>query len=232
MIKVASALALLSSTLLYASSAQVINDAVNDLNTDINAFIDKAVITNETADSISFTLGEYEWTLTENNEDTFSVHHISSPIANKLQASLTDFLVEVGESIQDDANEIEITSEGLFEGQLNETVRDNNGTANIVREFGHELQVNASKISVAWIENYNELAYNYTNNVDNVTDLLNEQLNVIDKESDDLDEADPVEVLGNTLDFANDVADAANANGINTDVAVSRVRASGLRPDF
>ena len=60
MIKVASALALLSSTLFYASSAQVIKGVINNLNTDINAFIDKTVITNETTDSISFTLGEYE----------------------------------------------------------------------------------------------------------------------------------------------------------------------------
>ena len=141
-------------------------------------------------------------------------------------------MVEVGEAIQDDANEIEITSEGLFEGQLNETVRDNDGTANIVREFGHELQVNASDISVAWIENYNELAYNYTNNVDNATDLLNERLNVIGKELDDLDKADPFEVLGIALGFANDVEDAANTNSINTHVAVSLVSASGLKSEF
>ena len=202
--KVVSTLALLSSTLFYASSAQATENVVNNLIAEVDDFINKTIITTEAADFISYTFGEYTWTLSENNEDhlVLSVNSTSSITAGDLQASLTDLLIDVGEFVQDYANDIENETVGLFEGELYDTIQDNNGTAYIMRQFGHELLVNASNTSTSLIKEYNQFARNYSLNVNNVTNEVNDLLNNSDWLSD----------------AADDVENTAKANGINVDL--------------
>jgi len=211
MIKIIFVLALLSSTLFCASYAQQTNDLSdnNDFSDDIDSaveeFLSEAIIFSETELESSFIIGEYEWTLFNNNEGEIelSVDSIAASIATDLEGALTDLLVSIGEAIENRADEIESELDGLIgaEEDVMEIQQENNATAANIRRFGNELQANASQLSATLVKNYNIAASDYSNNVDHVTDKLNQALNTL--QNSESAETKREAVLGAIADIIN-----------------------------
>ena len=193
MIKIIFVLALLSSTLFCASSAQRPQTFADEVDAAFEEFFTEAVIFTETDLESSFIIGEYDWSLSENNEGEteLSVHTVPASEATDLGGALTELIEKLGEAIQDSADEIETEIDQLnsAEEDIAETQQDNNVTAAEIRQFGSELQANASQISVAIVRNYNKAAIAavahdkaYFNNLAN---QLNSALNTLEVRSAD-----------------------------------------------
>ena len=183
MIKVIFALALLSSTLFCASSAQQQQTFADEVEAAVEEFFSEALIYTETELESSYVIGEYDWILTDNDQGQYevNVHTVSASEATNLGGALTDLIESLGEAIQDRADEIESELDGLTgaEEDVIEIQQENDATAANIRQFGSELQANASRISANLVQNYNGAAANYTSNVNHATDQLNNAINNI-----------------------------------------------------
>ena len=163
------------------SFAQSSEDLGDDINFSITKFLTEGIIWCSPVDPSSHVTGEYDWYLYEDIEDTVHLGVHSAPLTNSshLDTALTDFMTRVGKALEDYADEIEVELEDYLqtEEKLLEFVHENNGTANTARQFGHELKVNAGLISANLVNKYNKVGEDYSQNVNNATDKLNEALN-------------------------------------------------------
>ena len=252
MIKVIFALALLGSTLFCASSAQRPQTFFDEVEAAVEEFFSEAVIFTETELESSYIIGEYDWVLTDNSEGQVevSVHTVPASDATNLEGALTDLIEKLGEAIQDRADEIETELEGLTgtEEDVNEVQQENDPTAANIRQFGSELQANASQISATLVQNYNRAAVNYTYNDNDVTNRLNSALNSIYKYksgdpnldvilkaiTDTINIRDQIPQLGSEIGAINSAEDnkdtesvnSENISGVTETVAVSPASAA------
>ena len=162
MIKIIFALAFLSSTLLCVSSAQRPQTFDAEIDTAFEEFLSEAVIFTETELEFSVIIGEYDLVLLDDNEGQieFSVHTVPAFDATNLEGALTVLLERLGAAIQDGVDEIERDLDRLIgaEEDVDEIKQEKNATAVNIRQFGSELQGNASRISAAIVQSYNRAA--------------------------------------------------------------------------
>ena len=194
MIKIIFVLALLSSTLFCASSAQRPQTFADEVDAAFEEFLTEAVIFTETDLESSFILGEYNFVLSENNEGEteVSIHTVPASEATNLCGALTELIEKLGEAIQDSASEIETEIDQLNSAEEDttetetKTEQDNNVTAAEIRQFGSELQANASQISAAVVQSYNRAAAAHdTVYFNNLANQLSNALNTLEVHSTD-----------------------------------------------
>ena len=219
MIKIIFALALLSSTLFCASSAQRPQTFADEVEAAVEEFISEAVIFTKTDIESSYIIGEFDLVLTDNNhdgEDELSVHTVPASQATDLEGALTELLEKLGEAIQAKASEIESEVDGPTEGEesVTEVQQENKSTAADIRRFGYELQVYAGRMSVAVIQNYNRAAANYTNNVDHATDQLSKALNNIQKQGSKNSREAVLKLIAAIICIGNQVSDLDSKTGL------------------
>ena len=203
MIKIIFVLALLSSTLFCASSAQRPQTFADEVDAAFEEFFTEAVIFTETDLESSFILGEYNFVLLDNNEGEteVSIHTVSASEATNLCSALTELIEKLGEAIQDSASEIETEIDQLNSAEEDitetETEQDNNVTAAEIRQFGSELQANASQISTTIVQSYNRAAAAHdTVYFSNLANQLSNALNTLEVHSADNHDA-VLKVLAN-----------------------------------
>ena len=173
MMKIIFALALLSSTL-FCASAQRPQIYVHEVEAAFVEFYSEAVIFTETDIEASYIIGEYDWVVTHNKdgEVELSVHTVPASEATDLDGALTELFERLGEVLLAEADEIEIELDGLIGSEEDvDDIQKTDATAANIRQFGSELQANASQFSAYIAQGYNDVATIYTGNVDNIDSI-------------------------------------------------------------
>ena len=182
MIKKLPLLALFGSTLFCASSAYDIQSFVDQASRASGIFAGKAINTKEDGQDLYVAIGEYEWMVTDddNGELKFSIDRISAN-NEELIAALDEFYTSYGESLQDNACEIEDALEGVLEAANPlEGFREPYSFANLVRQTGHDFRTNANTYSAQWLKNYMEAGKIVANDTQTINEYLNNELQDID----------------------------------------------------
>ena len=179
MIKKLPLLALLSSTLFYASSGYEVQKFVDEVSRASGIFTGKAINIVEDGQDLSVTIGEYEWMVTDddNGELKFSVDRISAN-NEELISALDEFYTSFGESLQNNDDEIEDALEGALEaiGVLQVFQIQQITLANMVRQTGIDFQTNSSTYSAEWLKEYMEADANLAKKTHYIDEFLNNEL--------------------------------------------------------